>query len=124
MSAPARRERLPKWAQDEIARLEDHVQALRRKLMALELQSPTKLSQGYAVPATHPDAAAGTPARWLPDNEHITFWLDDRYRNRDTFIQVRFHPHRYACLHIMGSDGPLEVRPEASNVVSIGVGKR
>ena len=108
--------RLPKWAADRIRNLEESLDNARVQLQAIASQEPTRTGLGY-----HLDVGkAGEPEMWLPD-KHVTFYLPDRYRERDTFIRVRFEDdHGEMRLQVMAS-GRLDLRPEASNVVSLGV---
>jgi hypothetical protein len=112
--------RLPKWAADRIRNLEGSLEQARAQIQRTAAQEPTRTGLGY-----HMDLRkAGEPAMWLPD-DHVTFYLPDRRRERDTFIQVRFADESGEMrLRVMASDGPLDVRPEASNVVSLGVRDR
>ena len=112
--------RLPKWAQDHIRGLERERDLAVRELRQSESQQPTRTSQGF----NHRPNSVGEPARWLPD-EHVTFYLSDPRRERDTFVQVRHEEWRgSAWVQIMGSESPLVIEPAASNVVRVKVGKR
>jgi hypothetical protein len=113
--------RLPKWAQDRIRNLERDLAAVRDELTFSESQTPTRTGQGID---TRP-GSIGLPRRWLPD-EHVTFYFPDRRRERDTFIQVRFVKGLGGkmLLDVRASDGPLIVRPSASNVVTLEVEDR
>lgn len=104
--------RLPKWAQDRIRNLERDLAHLQEELRKSESQEPTRTGLGYDT------RSAGEPGRWLPD-QHVTFYLPDQQRPRDTWIQVMFEPARKS-LRVMGSDG-LIVKPGASNVVNLEV---
>lgn len=116
---PGHLAKLPKWAQDRIRNLERDRHSLREELRAALSEEETRVGYGYD---TSP-GSVGQPKAWLPDGEHVTFYLPDRNRERDTFVQFSFDRQR-GGIRVMGSDGPLAVRPEASNVINVNVENR
>ena len=109
--------RLPRWAQDEIQRERSRADAAEAEL---QRQEPTRTGQGMRTDS----GSIGQPRRWLPD-EQVTFYLPDRNRERDTWVQVRFEKrHGGTWVQLMGSDGPLVIEPDASNVIRATVGDR
>lgn len=111
----ARFRRLPKWAQKEILGLQAEVRNLEEQVKHYELQEPTRLGQGYDARPKH----AGEPKRWLHDDDHVTFYLEDGCRERDRFVQISFDRDDRIVM-IRGSDA-IEIHPSASNTVAVGL---
>jgi hypothetical protein len=101
-----------------VRNLEESLETAWAAIEKLRAQEPTRIGSGY-----HADLArAGDPELWLPD-QHVTFFLPDRRRERDAWIQVHFAPDEAARLRVYASD-VLDVHPRASNVVHLGVVER
>lgn len=116
---PEKLARLPKWAQERIQLLERDLSREREKAQRHLSQEPTRIGLGYHTAQDK----MGEPRVWLPDDEHVTFFLEDRQRPGDRSISFSFDRHS-GGVQVRSTDGPLQIEPQASNVAVLNVSER
>lgn len=98
--------KLPRWAQDELARLEREVQGLREEVASITGtvdSSVTIRDRGYLS------------ERRSVDERAVFEWTDPKGRRMDVTVRAN-------GLKVTG-DGRLTIWPQASNVVRVSLGK-
>ncbi len=102
---PEQREKLPRYAQEEIKNLEIRVHNLEEALEQYQMRTPSKVTWGWDFK----DQAWG----YLKDRETITFVMTEK-PNRE--LRVRLKEDN--CLDI-NCDGSLVIKPGASNSATV-----
>lgn len=107
-------QRLPVYARDAWVTLMTRVSALERTVAALTAKHPTRVQLDPFASVRNKDA----PLRYLREQETIRYTIDGG------FIDVRLTwENDVAMLAISGdtmrNDGPLSIRPRASNLMHI-----
>lgn len=101
---------LPIWAQQHIARLNRKIGNLETEIAAVKEDDPTSSLQLYA-------RGYLSKARGLDQHAALEWNIDGHEKIRVTLKDRG----RESVLEIMGVNGPIVVRPRASNVVEVGM---
>lgn len=98
-------DKLPKWAQTEIIRMENEIEFLTKKL-----------EQVSGVAETNTFILDGLIAKPLPKNSHIEFRLKDKYGNLENKVSVMIRRDGNIDINAVSRDGSaFVVMPRASN---------
>jgi hypothetical protein len=111
----AQRARIAKPAQAYIEYLEMRVRELEKHIADLSAgpEGARVLIEDYVH-----------PVRPLPDNAHVTFWLDDPQDPRAGYVQVKLMDGYVEVYAGGGGERPsLHVTPQSSNVVRVRMGE-
>lgn len=107
-------QRLPAYARDAWAKLLNQVSALESTIAALTAEHPTRVRLDPFASLRNKDA----PKRYLREHDTIRYMIDGG------FVDVRLTCENYVVMlsisgDTMNNDGPLSIRPRASNLMHV-----
>lgn len=111
--AAERRAKLPKWARDEMDRLERELTEARR--VAAQARGE-KVTRVQVCPRTHSNEDRAD--YYAPDHADVRFMLGDDWQDHID-VQIDDHPRYGPSILVRGGHTGINVRPASGNVVFI-----